>query len=257
MIPRDGAEYEAVETDLPALIIEGEMDPITPPPLAKAILPGFANGTYVEFPYAGHGPSRSVECGGEMLNAFFDDPRAEPDLGCVDEVEAPDFYAPLFTTSLGPRLMVKAREDRKGLVGLGIWAGLSIGIPLIGFLVLTVAPLGRRIDRRGAAPASDARGMTWTASCLVVLSLGIIGGAIGVTFQAFEELLLLGLVPWARLGALAGLFAGAAGLAAMALAVGIHRRERLPVGTLLGFLLIGAAATSFSVLLLYWDLTPF
>jgi len=192
-----------------------------------------------------------------MLNAFFDEPKAEPDLGCVDEVEAPDFYAPLYTTSLVPRLMVRAREDKRSLIGLGIWAGLSILLPAIGFLVLTVAPLGRRIDGRSAAPASDVRGMTWTASCLAVLSVGIIGGAIGVTYHAFEELLLLGLVPWARLGALAGLFAGPAGLAAMALAVGIHRRERLPVGTLLGFLLTGAAAFSFSVLLLYWDLTPF
>jgi pimeloyl-ACP methyl ester carboxylesterase len=72
MLPRDAAEYTPVETDLPALLIEGAMDPITPPPLAKAILPGFSNGTYVEFPYAGHGPSRSVECAGDMLNAFFD-----------------------------------------------------------------------------------------------------------------------------------------------------------------------------------------
>jgi hypothetical protein len=44
------------------------------------------------------------------------------------------------------------------------------------------------------------------------------------------------------------------GLAAVVLAARAHRRRRLPVGTLLGFLLIGLAATSFSVLLAYWDL---
>lgn len=257
MPPRDGAEYEAVETDLPALIIEGEMDPITPPPLAKAILPGFANGTYVEFPYAGHGPSRSVECGGEMLNAFYDDPRAEPDLGCVEQISAPDFFAPLFTSSLGPRLMVRAMGNSRGLIAPGIWAGLSIGIPLIGFLVLTLAPLGRRIDGRRAAPASDARGMTWLASGLVVLSVAILGSAVGVTYGAFQELLLLGMVPWARFGALAGPLAGVAGLAAVALTLDAQRRKRLPVGTLVGFLLTGLAAVSFSALLIYWDLGPF
>ena len=72
-----------------------------------------------------------------MLNAFYDDPQAEPDLRCVDQMEVPDFYAPLYTTSLGPRLMLRALGDRKSLVAPGVWAGLSIGIPIIGFLVLT------------------------------------------------------------------------------------------------------------------------
>ena len=91
------------------------MDPITPPPNAKAILPGFANGTYVEFPFAGHGPSRSVKCAGDMLNKFYDDPTAEPDLSCVEEMEEPQIYAPLYTSSVVPRLAVLAAEDKKKL----------------------------------------------------------------------------------------------------------------------------------------------
>jgi len=257
MIPRDDAEYAPVETDLPALLIEGDMDPITPPPLAKAILPGFTNGTYVEFPYAGHGPSRSVECAGDMLNAFFDDPTAEPDLSCVGEMEAPEFYVPLFTTSFGPRLIVKAMEDKKSLLGPGIWAGASILIPVIGLLVLTVAPIGRRVDKRRAAPAAWARVTTWFAAFLVALSAGIIGSAIGVTFKSFEALLLFGLVPWARLGAIAGVLAGIAGIATLVLTVRAHRNHKLPVGTLLGFLLTGIAATSFTVFLFCWGLGPF
>ena len=93
MPQRPAEEYSAVQTSLPALIIEGAMDPITPPPNAKAILPGFENGTYVEFPYAGHGPSRSVKCAGGMLNKFYDNPSAEPDLSCVDEMEEPQIWA--------------------------------------------------------------------------------------------------------------------------------------------------------------------
>ena len=91
-----------MQTDLPSLIIEGDMDPITPPPNAKAILPGFENGTYVEFPFAGHGPSRSVECAGDMLNLFYDDPVGEPDLGCVEEMEEPEIFAPLYTSDIAP-----------------------------------------------------------------------------------------------------------------------------------------------------------
>ncbi len=257
MAPRDKAEYAPVETDLPALLIEGDMDPITPPPLAKAILPGFVNGTYVEFPYAGHGPSRSVECAGDMLNAFFDDPTVDPDLRCVDEMEAPQIYAPLFTTSIGPRLIVKALEDKKSLIGPGIWAATGVLVPLFGFLVLTIAPIGRRIDKRSPAPAGWARVTTWLAAFLVVLSVAVIGSAVAVTYKASEVLLLFGLVPWARYGALAGLLAGIAGVAAVVLTVRAHLSQKLPIGTLLGFLLTGLAAVSMSVFLITWGLGPF
>ncbi len=257
MLPRDEAEYLPVETDLPALIIEGDMDPITPPPLAKAMLPGFSNGTYVEFPYAGHGPSRSVECAGDMLNAFFDDPTAEPDLSCVDDMEVPKIYAPLYTTSIGPRLIAKASEEKKSLIAPGIWGATSVLIPVIGFLVLTVAPIGRRIDKRTAAPAGWARVTTWMAAFFVVISITVFGAAIGATYKASDILLLFGLVPWAKWGALAGLLAGIAGIAAIVRTVRAHMSERLPIGTLLGFLLTGLAAISMSAFLFAWGLGPF
>jgi hypothetical protein len=233
------------------------MDPITPPPLAQAVLPGFANGTYVEFPYAGHGPSRSVKCAGDMLNAFFDHPDADPDLGCVKEMEPPDFYVPLFTTSMGSRVMVRALEDRKSLIAPGIWAGSSTLISLVSLLVLTAAPIGRRLDKRLAAPAGRARPVAWLAALLATLAVAVLGSAVGVTAKAFEELLLFGMVPWARFGAIAGLLAGVAGLATVVVTVRAHRRHRLPAGSLVGLLLTGFAALSLSAFLVTWGLSPF
>ena len=112
---RPASDYFAVETDIRTLIVEGDMDPITPPPLAEAILPGFSNGTYVEFPFAGHGPTRSVECAGEFLTKFFDDPNGELDQSCVDTMEAPDFVGPLFKTDVFTKLGALAAEDEKQL----------------------------------------------------------------------------------------------------------------------------------------------
>ena len=80
---------------------------------------------------------------------------------------------------------------------------------------------------------------TWLAAFLVVLSVAIFGSAIGVTYKASEILLLFGLVPWAKYGALAGLLAGIAGIVAVVRTVRAHMNERLPIGTLLGFLLTG------------------
>ncbi len=257
MTPRDASEYAPVQTDIPTLLIEGDMDPITPPPLAKAILPGFSNATYVEFPYAGHGPSRSVECAGDMLNKFYDDPTAEPDLSCVDEMEAPDFFVPLYTTSIAPRLGLIAIEDKKALAGPAAWGGLSILVILIAFIFLSVAPIGRLIDGRQAADASGARWAAWLAAFFGTATIAIFGAAVAVTYEASEMLLLFGLVPWAQLGAIAGVVAGLAGIAAIALTILARLMRKLPIGTLVGLLLTGAAAMGLSSFLMYWDLGPF
>ena len=257
MAPRDSAEYAPIRTDIPALIVAGDMDPVTPPPLAKAILPGFSNGTYVEFPYAGHGPLRSVECGGDLLNLFFDDPTAEPDLSCVDEMEAPEFYVPLFTTGIATRLGLIAVEDKKALAGPAAWGGLSIIVSLFAFFYLSVAAIGRRIDKRQPVDVAYARWSAWLAATFATSAIAIIGAATAVTADASEIFLFFGLVPWAWYGALAGLFAGLFGIAVIVLIIRTRLQKTLPIGTLVGFLMTGLAAVGLSTFLLYWDLTPF
>ncbi|MGB5330967.1 MAG: alpha/beta fold hydrolase, partial [Woeseiaceae bacterium] len=257
MAPRDAAEYGPVSTDIPALIVAGDMDPITPPPLAKAILPGFSNGTYVEFPYAGHGPLRSVECGGDLLNLFFDAPRAEPDLSCVDEMEAPEFFVPLFTTSIAPRLLLLAVEDEKKLAGPAAWGGISAVVSLFAFVILSLAPIGRRIDKRQPVNVSGARWSAWLAATFAMVAIATLGAAFAVTADASEILVIFGLAPWAWYGALAGLTAGLFGIAALVFTIRTRLKEKLPIGTLVGFLMTGFAAVGLSTFLLYWDLTPF
>ena len=239
--PRPREDYSPVQTDIPTLLVEGDMDPITPPPLAHVIEPGFANGTYVEFPYAGHGPSRSVECAGDLLNKFYDDPTAEPDLGCVDEMEVPDFMGSLYRTSIGPRLAVLATEEKDDLPKVGIWGGASVLGVVVGFLVLTFAPLVRRIEKRQAASAERARIATWAAAALGAASLAIFAAAAGVSYELSEMLLIFGMVGWASFGAWAGVFAGLAGVVALVLSVLARRNVNLPLGTLAGFVITSAS----------------
>jgi hypothetical protein len=257
MYPRDSAEYAPVSTDIPALIVSGDMDPITPPPLAEAIMPGFSNGTLVVFPYTGHGPLRSLECGGDMLNSFFDDPMGELDLSCVDEVEAPEFFVPLYTTSIATRLALIAVEDKKKLAGPVAWIGLSIVISLFAFFILSLGSMGRRIDKRQPVDMPHARLATLLAASFSTLAIVIFAAAAGVTADASEILLLFGMVPWAWYGAVAGLLAGLAGIAAIGLTIRIRLQRSVPIGTLVGFLMTGLAAFGLSTFLLYWDLTPF
>ncbi len=249
-------DFVAVQTDIPTLLIEGDMDPITPPPLAHLIAPGFSNGTYVEFPYAGHGPSRSVECAGDLLNKFYDNPMAEPDLSCVDEMEAPEFLGALYRTSAMPRFAVLAAEQKEDLPKVASWGGTSALGVVVGFLVLTFAPLVRRVEKRQPAPAEGARMATWAASVFGTASLAIFAAAGFVSYELSEILLIFGMVGWGVLGAWAGVLAGLAGLVALALTVRARRRAALPVGTLVGFVITGLAAVSLSVFLLVWGLGP-
>ena len=257
MDQRPAEQYLPVQTDLPSLIVEGDMDPITPPPNAKAILPGFAKGTYVEFPFAGHGPSRSVECAGDMLNAFYDNPSAEPDLSCVEEMEEPQIWAPLYVSRVVPRLLVLMAEDKKKLAIPGGWAGISVLISLVAFLVLTCGPPVRWMDGRKGARAGGARFFAWLASTAAVAAAGVMAAAIAVTADASEMLPLLGFVPWALWGAWLGLAAGLLGLLTLLATWRARREQGLPGSRAMGFALTGFAALSLSIFMLVWDLGPF
>lgn len=257
MTTRPEHHYAAARSDLPGLVIEGDMDPITPPPNARAILPGFSNVTYVEFPYAGHGPSRSVECGGAMLNAFYDDPRAEPDLSCIDEMEMPEMIAPLFASSAISRLAALAAEDKKKVALPAVWLGIPALILLTGFLVLTFAPLIRWVDERTALPAGGARLMAWLTATVSIAALAILGAAIAMASEVAEVLLLFGFMPWAAWGAWAGLAAGLLGLLAIWVTVRARTQYKLPVSRFVGFTLTGLSAVALSLFLLFWDLAPF
>jgi hypothetical protein len=254
--PRPREDFAPVQTDIPTLLIEGDMDPITPPPLAHVIEPGFANGTYVEFPYAGHGPSRSVECAGDLLNKFYDDPAAEPDLSCVDEMEVPEFLGSLYRTNFGARFAVLALENKEDLPKVASWGGASVLVVLIGFLVLTFAPLVRRVEKRQPAPAEGARLATWAAAASGTAALAIFGAAAGVSYELSEMLLAFGMVGWAALGAWAGVLAGLTGVLALVLTVKARRSVALPLGTVAGFVLTGLSAVSLSVFLIVWGLGP-
>ncbi len=256
MSSRPREQYAAVQTDIPTLLVEGDMDPITPPPLAHAIAPGFENGTYVEFPYAGHGPTRSVECGGDFLNSFFDNPTAEPDVSCAEEMEAPEFIGPLYRTAFLSKLAVLALDDEDSLPGVALWGGASVLFVVLGFIVLTFAPLVRRLEKRKPVHAGGARLATWGAAVSGALALSILGAAAAVSYGLSELLLLFGFVGWGVYGAWFGVLAGLFGIVALGLTIRARMTDGLPIGTLTGFLITAISAVSLSIFLIVWGLGP-
>lgn len=83
-------EDQLVTSDIPTLLMAGEYDPITPPSGLPVIAEGLDTSWSFVFPHEGHGVAPS-DCGATIVNAFFDDPGAEPDSSCLSETDPPAF----------------------------------------------------------------------------------------------------------------------------------------------------------------------
>ena len=84
-------ESVAVESPVPALVLAGGYDPATPPYWSEAAATSLGNAVYVECPTMGHGIMRSNRCGLQIGLAFLDEPAADLDTSCVDDLPAVRF----------------------------------------------------------------------------------------------------------------------------------------------------------------------
>ena len=88
----DSDENQPVKSGIPALVLAGEYDPITPPSWGRRAAGSLANGAFFEFPGVGHGVSFSGgECPIGIAQDFLDDPRPCVDASCIEKMEGPDF----------------------------------------------------------------------------------------------------------------------------------------------------------------------
>ena len=83
---------EALATPVPALLLSGEVDPVTPPANGEAALAGFSAGRH--FVFAGQGHVQLVQrCAQHLLRDFLEAGSAGTlDAGCLDRVRAPPFF---------------------------------------------------------------------------------------------------------------------------------------------------------------------
>jgi pimeloyl-ACP methyl ester carboxylesterase len=90
--PFEALEGEPVASDVPALVLVGEYDPVTPPWYASQVAERLSRSYYYEFPGEGHvvGLGQSP-CAQEIVVDFLEDPETPPDAACMDELSGPDF----------------------------------------------------------------------------------------------------------------------------------------------------------------------
>jgi pimeloyl-ACP methyl ester carboxylesterase len=83
-----------IGTVVPTLVLSGEFDPVTRPPLSRhvAALIG-PNARWVEFPRIGHNVRGFSPCGAKIAEDFIDNPAQPPDTSCADRA-APIRFLP-------------------------------------------------------------------------------------------------------------------------------------------------------------------
>jgi pimeloyl-ACP methyl ester carboxylesterase len=81
----------AVTSSIPALILAGELDPITPPAWGRLAAQTLSHSQYLEFPGFGHGILGGGPDGGRctirIVRDFFDHPEEKLDTGCIQALD--------------------------------------------------------------------------------------------------------------------------------------------------------------------------
>ena len=170
---------EVVKSSIPVLLLNGEMDPITPPVYGEHASQSLENVTNLVFPGMGHGQFASNDCATSISLSFLNDPTQKVDASCIKKMGLPKY--------LTPRTMIEFPLVYH-LLNLKPYAILSILLFLmlvfflgLSWLVLPVAWIIRRINHTQLnAPASFLARMTIWLPGFSSLLLGIFGLGIGI-----------------------------------------------------------------------------
>lgn len=83
---------ETVTSEIPTLILAGELDTKTDPAWGELVHRSLSNSYYFRFPRTGHGLIQQ-DCAQDMIHNFLQNPQQQPDSSCLNEFQDPDFYA--------------------------------------------------------------------------------------------------------------------------------------------------------------------
>jgi len=90
--------YEPVISDVPSLVLSGDIDPVTPPTWGEAVVKHLSHGRHIVMPATGHGVIGTA-CGLKLIQDFIEAASAASlDTKCVSTVHRP----PFFVTPAGP-----------------------------------------------------------------------------------------------------------------------------------------------------------
>lgn len=81
--PADSSEAERITSPIPALLLSGSLDPITPPEWTASAAAGLPNSIHLDVPGASHGVYDAGPCVITLIDNFLTDPGAPLDTSCL------------------------------------------------------------------------------------------------------------------------------------------------------------------------------
>jgi hypothetical protein len=133
------APFDAVDSDIPTLVLQGRYDLATPTAVGPQVMVGLSQGVYVELPNSGHSVMHFSQCAIDIGEAFVNDPDQEPDTSCTADL-APEFVLPSAaaptpvsvapSTSSGPTTYTTVVDDSTLLIEISDGEGFYFRGPL-------------------------------------------------------------------------------------------------------------------------------
>jgi pimeloyl-ACP methyl ester carboxylesterase len=88
----DAAYYEPVVSDVPTLVLSGDLDPVTPPTWGQSVAEHLSHAMHVQVAGSGHGVT-STACGKQLVQTFLDRGTTEGlDTSCAKTTHRPPFF---------------------------------------------------------------------------------------------------------------------------------------------------------------------
>jgi pimeloyl-ACP methyl ester carboxylesterase len=144
-------ENDPVVSDIPALILAGKYDPITPPAFAQQLSNHLSHSYVLVFPDQSHCPTVGEEqCPMAVVVEFLHNPEVKPKASCLEEMTPLRFVVPY--TGKPAIKFATATNTKMGVAGSvpSDWDSLGLGFYSRGNTILDVTQIGVQGDKAGA-----------------------------------------------------------------------------------------------------------
>ena len=215
----DELTEQVVQSDVPALLLSGEFDPITPEQNALTVLEGLSQGQSFTFSNTGHGAVFDSACARNMMADFLADPTAVVNAACLSETPELDFVTPAEVLPnsflLDLNLNLQAVDDGQmsfmqafGWLSLMLTTSLFLFTAVLFWPILALIEQARRpspdplVDASYDAPHERLSGLVRAQGWLVILTALVafllVAGLVAIvviTYTVAPEVSIFGFVP--------------------------------------------------------------
>ena len=160
---------DAVNSEVPALLLSGFYDPITPPEFADVVAESLLNAYVFVEPTGSHGVAFDNACTNEILRQFLENPLQHPDTSCESEIVPTEFVE---SSALSfPFLGEVSQLSQSMWTQLGLATLFLIGV-LSSFLILPLVWLIGILQKKDPLrriSQTPSRRLKWVGGVLILL----------------------------------------------------------------------------------------